>query len=207
MLVAIRQMASKCLFNPDDWTEYYQGLTLYLLGALKFKNLDAQAKQVAFWTAAMAVDLLTLTSQSTKPIKPVYAYDVFISYSQADIGWVQGELLPLLEAADLKVFIDFRDFVPGEASLTSTEQGVGESRHTLVVLTPAWIESEWREFESVLAGTSDPAGRRRRVVPLKLAACQPPPRIAMLVGVDLTNPARREQEMARLLRGLGGKSA
>jgi len=57
MLVAIRKMARRCLFNQDDWTEYYQGLTLYLLGALKFKNLDELPeaplpKQVAFWGAA-----------------------------------------------------------------------------------------------------------------------------------------------------------
>ncbi|MBI1879395.1 MAG: phosphotransferase, partial [Chloroflexi bacterium] len=60
MLIAIRRMAGKCLFNSDNWTEYYQGLTLYLLGALKFKNLDKipKARQVAFWAAATLVDLL-----------------------------------------------------------------------------------------------------------------------------------------------------
>ncbi len=63
MLAAIRKMARNCLFNPDDWTEYYQGLTLYLLGALKFKNLDRWAiaplpKQVAFWGAAATTQLL-----------------------------------------------------------------------------------------------------------------------------------------------------
>lgn len=63
MLAAIRKMARGCLFAPDDWSEYYRGLTLYLLGALKFKNLDdaPQAplpKQVAFWGAASAQRLL-----------------------------------------------------------------------------------------------------------------------------------------------------
>jgi serine/threonine protein kinase len=63
MLVTIREMARKCLFNLDDWTEYYQGLTLYLLGALKFKNLDQlptapRPKQTAFWGAASVVKLL-----------------------------------------------------------------------------------------------------------------------------------------------------
>jgi hypothetical protein len=63
MLATIRNMARGCLFAADDWGEYYQGLTLYLLGALKFKNLDhmQQAplpKQVAFWGAASAQYLL-----------------------------------------------------------------------------------------------------------------------------------------------------
>lgn len=58
MLVAVRRMACQCLFDQNDWTEYYQGLTLYLLGALKFKNLDATSKQVAFWGAAVACDFV-----------------------------------------------------------------------------------------------------------------------------------------------------
>lgn len=40
---------------------------------------------------------------------PPFAYDVFISYSFRDKSWVRGELLPKLDAAGLKTFIDFRD--------------------------------------------------------------------------------------------------
>jgi serine/threonine protein kinase len=57
MLVAIREMARECLFNATDWIEYYYGLSLYLLGTLKFKNLDELSKQVAFWSAATVIDL------------------------------------------------------------------------------------------------------------------------------------------------------
>jgi hypothetical protein len=97
-----------------------------------------------------------------------YTYDVFISYSHRDEDWVVNTLLPRLEAAGLRVCIDFRDFVVGRPSLVNMEQAVDKSERTLVVLTPAWIESEWTEFESLLVGTTDPAGRRRRLVPLKL---------------------------------------
>ncbi len=63
MLQAIRKMARKCLFDPDDWREYYQGLSLYLLGALKIKRLARLPTaplpgQVAFWGAAAAQQLL-----------------------------------------------------------------------------------------------------------------------------------------------------
>lgn len=52
-LKVIRQMArNHGLFNPRKYDEYYTGLTLYLLGALKFRNLTAPAKQVLFWGAA-----------------------------------------------------------------------------------------------------------------------------------------------------------
>jgi hypothetical protein len=60
VLKAIREEARKCLFYPEDWSEYYAGLALYLLGVLKFKSMDdiANAKTIAFLGAAAAVDLL-----------------------------------------------------------------------------------------------------------------------------------------------------
>ncbi len=63
VLRVIRKMARACLFNLNDWGEYYQGLTLYLLGALKFGSLNRSPlaplpKQLAFLGAAMAQYLL-----------------------------------------------------------------------------------------------------------------------------------------------------
>ncbi len=52
MLVFIRQTARQYLFNFDDFAEYYRGLAVYLLAALKFKELESVPKQVAFWGAA-----------------------------------------------------------------------------------------------------------------------------------------------------------
>jgi len=86
-------------------------------------------------------------------------YDVFISYSHRDEGWVTGTLLPRLEAAGLQVCIDFRDFRPGRPSLVNMENAVERSRKTLLVLTPAWVESEWTDFESLLIQSDDPAER------------------------------------------------
>lgn len=65
ILTATRKAARRYMLNPDDWTEYYQGLTLYLLGAMKFGNLDKMPeapgplpKQVAFWGAATVVGVM-----------------------------------------------------------------------------------------------------------------------------------------------------
>ncbi len=129
-------------------------------------------------------------------------YDVFISYDHADRTWVHGELLPWLKEAGLKVCIDECDFEVGTPSLVNMERAVDNSRHTLLVLTPAWIEGEWTEFESLLAGTGDPAGRRRRLIPLMLEPCKLPPRIAMLTCADLTQPSERGVRMARLIKSL-----
>lgn len=134
-----------------------------------------------------------------------YSYDVFISYSHTDKEWVQGWLLPRLEANGLRVCVDFRDFDIGVPSLVNMERAVEISRHTIVVLTPAWVESEWTEFEELLTQTDDPASRRRRLLPLLLQPCQPPRRISMLTYADFTQQERWESQVLRVVAAAMGE--
>lgn len=64
ILQTIRQTARRYLLDYYDCSEYYQGLALYLLGALKFRDLSEAPKaplpkQVAFWGAATLVGMLS----------------------------------------------------------------------------------------------------------------------------------------------------
>ncbi|MGB0383455.1 MAG: hypothetical protein ACPGWR_01405 [Ardenticatenaceae bacterium] len=57
ILAEIRKAARDAVYEPNDFKEYYQGLTLYLVGALRFRSLDRSPlaplpKAVAFWGAA-----------------------------------------------------------------------------------------------------------------------------------------------------------
>ena len=134
-----------------------------------------------------------------------YENDIFISYSHVDKDWVQSWLLPQLEKAGFKVYIDFRDFKIGMPSLVNMEHAVDHSRHTLLVLTPAWVESEWTEFESLLIQTSDPAGRRQRLIPLLLKPCEPPHRIAMLTYADFCDYGKHASQLGRVVEAIGGR--
>lgn len=134
--------------------------------------------------------------------KPPFAYDVFISYSSQDKSWVRGELLPKLDAAGLKTFIDFRDFDIGAPSITEMERGVLTSRKTLLVLTPAYLKSQWTEFENLMLQSSDPANRLRKLIPLLKEKCELPLRIGMLTYVDFTDPNELDLAWQKLLRGL-----
>lgn len=127
-----------------------------------------------------------------------FRYDVFVSYSHKDSAWVRNMLLPRLEAEGLHVCIDYRDFEPGAPILTEMERAVLESRKTLLVLTPAYLASEWAEFENILASTLDPAARRRRVIPLLLKPCELPLRIRTLTYLNFTG-AESEFEFQRLV--------
>jgi hypothetical protein len=131
-----------------------------------------------------------------------HRYDVFISYSHQDTDWVWRYLLPRLEGAGLHVCIDRRDFEIGTPSMVNMEGAVDRSRHTLLVLTPAWVESEWTDFESLLGGTGDPAGRRRKLFPIMLKECTPSSRISMLTWADFTQPDEHVDQFERLLKQL-----
>ena len=128
-----------------------------------------------------------------------YRYDVFISYSHTDRAWVRDTLLRRLEETGLHACIDSRDFLIGTPSLTNMEDAVDASRHTLVVLTPSDIDSEWCECETLLVGTRDPTGRRRKFLPVILEPCSPPGRLGMLSYADFTQPEQYEMEVTRLL--------
>lgn len=131
-----------------------------------------------------------------------FKYDVFISYSRADWDWVWDTLLPRLQEAGLRVCIDEQDFEIGVSHLVNVERAVDSSRYTLIVMTPEWVNGEWNEFESLLVGSADPAGRKGKLKPCKLKPCELPKRIAMLDCADLTRPALKEMQLERLIGSL-----
>lgn len=128
-----------------------------------------------------------------------FRYDVFLSYSHHNAEWVQTWLFPRIEHAGLKVCIDIRDFEPGATSATEMERAVLTSRKTVLVLTPAYLASQWTEFENVMAQTLDPAARQRRMLPLMLEKCELPLRIGMLVYLDFTRAEQHAKQFARLI--------
>ena len=130
-------------------------------------------------------------------------YDVFISYNTQDKHWVRGELLTTLEAAGLRVGIDFRDFRPGAPTLTEIERLAEASARTPLVLTPAYVASEWTEFETLLLQTFDPVNKDLRLIPLRKAPCEIPKRLKIFTYVDFADPDDWEFTWRRLLTALG----
>lgn len=136
----------------------------------------------------------------TTPLE--FAYDVFISYSHRDQTWVRDELLPGLEKAGLKVCIDYRTFRVGAPIVKEMERAVLTSRHTLLVLTPAYLDSAWTDFEALMIATLDPGSQKARLLPLLLQRCDLPIRIKYLGYADFTAPDDLTLSWQRLLKAL-----
>lgn len=131
-----------------------------------------------------------------------YQFDVYISHSPEEREWVDAWLLPRLEEAGLRVYVDYRDSLAGAPRANNIERAMKGSRRTVAVVTPAWVASEWNLFEDALVRSLDPAALRRRLIPIKLKACGLPESLAALEGLDLTAERRWEQGIRRLRRDL-----
>ena len=124
---------------------------------------------------------------------PRYKYDVFVSYSDVDEEWCINHLVEPLKRAEFKV--THRQDFTGLYKVTAIDEAVRESRHTLLVLTPAWVGDQWSKFEAIMAQTE----MQGRLIPLIVEPCAPPPRIEALEPLDYRNPGQREAKWKQLL--------
>ena len=62
ILNTLHKFARHYFFDANDPSEFYRGLFLYLLGALKYKNLSKNAKRLAFWGACLCYHTLFSSS-------------------------------------------------------------------------------------------------------------------------------------------------
>ena len=81
-------------------------------------------------------------------------YDAFVSYaheSDNDLEWVLNEMRPNLEEGPEPIRLCIghaRDFVPGTNLFDSITEAIHQSRKTIVVLSPSYVDSELCYFET-----------------------------------------------------------
>ncbi|XP_065655016.1 toll-receptor-related 1 isoform X3 [Hydra vulgaris] len=82
--------------------------------------------------------------------------DVFISYSSQNREWVKNTLLFELEKRNIRVCIDFRDFVVGEYISKNILDGMHNSRKTIVVISSDYLKSYYciEELQTASQGHS-----------------------------------------------------
>jgi hypothetical protein len=142
-------------------------------------------------------------TEQPAPAQDDFHYDVFISYSSKDGEWVQNVLLDRLEKQGLRVCIDYRDFEIGVTTLENIINATKQSRKTLIVMTPNWLESEWATFERFLLQTRSPANRERRFLLLLWQKTEVPEHLQIFTYLDLTDPRLDfDFQMQRLLQAI-----
>ena len=122
------------------------------------------------------------------PSAPVpIRYDAFISYRHhpSDKQFAT-ELVAALEAEGYRVAIDERDFAANASFLHEMERAIRESRFTVAVVSPRYLESGNAEEEAVITKVLDMGDRKRRLIPVLIEPVAMPVWLYSIVGIDWT---------------------
>ena len=128
-------------------------------------------------------------------------YDLFISYADADSGWVEGCLLDALEEAKVD-FYSKEKFTPGKPEIQEFEDAIKQSYRVLLVISPAYLGNNFDPFINSLAQYFSLKEGTWNVIPLILEEVELPPSLDALVKLDATTKEEREKAIKRLLEEL-----
>lgn len=93
-------------------------------------------------------------------------YDGFVSYSHKDEDFVIENIISVLEGGQepYKLCVHFRDWIPGEFIAKQVATSVRDSRRTVVILSPNFLESVWGKMEFRTAHMEAMREGRARVI-------------------------------------------
>lgn len=146
-------------------------------------------------------------SATSAPAEPAYKYDVFVTYSPADRGWVEGELVPRLHGAELRVAANEDDFEIGVPQLEGYKDAVRDSQYILAVISQSWLADGWGRFTAQVVAYQDVQAGSRRFVPVRIDSAALPVEIDLSTCADFTKLEEVERTWGRLTDKLTNAAA
>ncbi len=110
--------------------------------------------------------------------------DFFISYTGSDRQWAEWIAFQL-EEAGYTLFIQAWDFRPGSNFVAEMDNAAKRAEQTLLVLSPAYLESDFAFAEWATAFRSDPKGTHRRLLPVRIQPVEVDGLLGAVVFIDL----------------------
>ena len=107
--------------------------------------------------------------------------DFFVSYTQADRAWAEW-IGWVLEEDGHRVVVQAWDFGPGTNWAHGMQTG---ATRTIAVLSADYLSSVYGAAEWQAAWADDPTGAGRRLLPIRVTACDRPGLLGTVVGIDL----------------------
>ena len=126
--------------------------------------------------------------------------DFFISYTGSDRQWAEW-IASQLEEAGYTLFIQAWDFRPGSNFVAEMDNAAKCAERTLMVLSPAYLESDYAFAEWAAAFRHDPKGTHRRLLPVRIEPCKVDGLLGPVVYIDLVS-LDEAQARERLLAGV-----
>lgn len=134
-------------------------------------------------------------------------YDAYISYvdKEPDATWVWETLVPKLEDAELKIATP-EDAILGVPRIVNIQNMTEQSKRIVLVLSDAYLEDDWANFENILGQTLGIKEGKYRLIVLKISEFdeeQIPSRLRIFDPIKLfVHPRRAKSGLTRLIETL-----
>lgn len=125
--------------------------------------------------------------------------DFFISYTQTDKKWAEW-IAGQLEADPVykyTVSIQAWDFLPGGNFVVEMQEALTTCERTIAVLSAEYLASLYCQMEWAAVLATDPAGKAQKLLPVRIAPCEPTGLLKPIIYCDLVE--KDEDEATRLL--------
>ncbi|KAL3861770.1 hypothetical protein ACJMK2_007791 [Sinanodonta woodiana] len=172
-----RYIGEKCdVFVPEPISVQFREATWYLwvvgacAGALFILLLLLVACPYLMWRHRVILIMKVVHYFQPYEDDDNKKWDAFISYKSHEIdeAFVVRTLYPKLEKElGFKLCLHFRDFVPGESIVNNIISAVENSRRTIIILSPRYVESEFTQFEYQKA-QHEMLKKKHRIIPVLL---------------------------------------
>lgn len=123
--------------------------------------------------------------------------DFFISYNISDTPWAEW-IAWILEEAGYSIVIQSWDFRPGQNFVLEMHRAVDETSKTLLVLSDDYLKAEFTQSEWAAVFIRDPQGQQQKLIPIRVAECQPTGLLKAIVYVDLVGLPKADAHSALL---------
>jgi hypothetical protein len=135
------------------------------------------------------------------PATDAFDHDAFISYRRtdpADRAWVETVMVPRLEQLGLRLSLEHRDFRLAQPRIREMERAVVRSRYTVAVLTPAYLDGGFEDFQSLLSQHQSWETRVALYLPILRRPCRPSLGVRMASLLDLSSDPEVSAGLQRL---------
>lgn len=128
-------------------------------------------------------------------------YDVFVTYcdgDEADRTWARRTLIPYLERRGLRVCFERRDFRLGYSRVKETEAAIKGSRYTVAVFTPAYLASDFEDYQALLGHHHSVVSRAPSFIPVLRRECALQMHVSMTAALDVSRDSEVIAALERL---------
>ena len=122
--------------------------------------------------------------------------ELFISYTAIDKDWAV-KIAWWLEEAGHTTLIQEWDFRPGHNFPLMMQRGL-LARHTLAILSPAYLEAAYCQQECAVLLAQDPKGEQRKLIPVRVRDCNPEGLLRGVIYVDLVDCLEHQAKLKLL---------